>query len=233
MRHAGKAIATLALVLAVAGTATAAGVSITSSSQVKNGSIKLVDLDKSTRAKLAAAGKAGPAGDRGPAGAPGAVGPAGAAGPAGPKGDRGADGTDGTDGTNGQTGPRGPSDAFGTYHDTGIALPNVPVDNAASEIQQLVLPAGKYMVTAKVNVIGPLAETTIRPISCQLVAGAAYDEVTFGANGAGSVATMTVLLAFHQGEVDLRCSDGGQAAYIAVDTKISAIQVATLTNAAV
>jgi hypothetical protein len=227
MKHAGKALGMLALVLALAGSATAAGVAITSSKQIKNGIIGQADLDKATRAKLAKAGTPGPAGVRGPAGLPGPAGaigdpgPAGPGGPAGPQGERGAEG------------PRGPSNAFSNYHDTARQLPNASVDDASSEIQHIVLPVGHFVVTAKVNVLGPLGDTALRPISCRLLAGAAYDEVTFGANAAGAVATMTLALDQFAGHVRLRCSDAGQAQYWAVDTKITAIQVGALSNAPV
>ena len=77
MRHAAKVLAVAALVLACAGGASAAGVLITSSKQIRNGVIAQADLDKPTRAKLNRPGVPGPAG---PAGATGAQGPAGPAG---------------------------------------------------------------------------------------------------------------------------------------------------------
>lgn len=65
------------VVLAVGLAATAGASRLITGSQIKNGSIGLVDLSKSARRALA--GKAGPAG---PAGPQGAQGPAGATGPA-------------------------------------------------------------------------------------------------------------------------------------------------------
>ncbi len=65
------------------------------SKQIKNGTIKPVDLNKKVRAQLAKVGPTGPAGPAGPAGAEGArgadgaAGPAGEAGPAGPIGPKG------------------------------------------------------------------------------------------------------------------------------------------------
>jgi Collagen triple helix repeat (20 copies) len=63
---------------------------ITSSSQIKKGSISRADLSK--RARRALHGKAGHRGAMGPQGAAGAQGPAGEQGPKGPKGDAGAPG---------------------------------------------------------------------------------------------------------------------------------------------
>jgi hypothetical protein len=72
------AIAFVALVFSIAGTATAAKFLITSSRQIKNGVIQTADLSKKARNALKGA--------RGPAGATGAPG---AQGPQGPKGDIG------------------------------------------------------------------------------------------------------------------------------------------------
>src|SRR5690349_4629074 len=94
-----------ALVLASAGTSVAATrYVISSSAQVRDGSISLADL--SPRARLALRGVRGPAGPRGATGLPGAPGAAGAAGAAG------ATGQPGVAGAAGQAGARGPSDAW-------------------------------------------------------------------------------------------------------------------------
>jgi hypothetical protein len=66
-------VAIVALVLAAAGTGVAAGVRITSSKQIKDGTIRTADLSKDLRALLA--GRRGPSGPLGPAGAQGDVGP--------------------------------------------------------------------------------------------------------------------------------------------------------------
>jgi hypothetical protein len=80
------AVALLALLLATAGTASAATkLLISSSSQIRNGTIKTADLAKGTRTAL-----------RGQKGATGAPGPQGLRGEPGPKGDTGAKGEPGT-----------------------------------------------------------------------------------------------------------------------------------------
>src|SRR3954453_10336663 len=78
-------IAALALFVALGGTATAAGVLISSSKQIKAGAIDASDLSaKARKALTGAKGPAGPAGATGAAGAQGAAGAAGAAGARGP-----------------------------------------------------------------------------------------------------------------------------------------------------
>lgn len=74
-------VALIALIVSLTGTAAAARFVITSSSQVKPGSLEVKNL--STKARAALRGQQGPAG---PAGAPGTAGPAGSQGAAGPSG---------------------------------------------------------------------------------------------------------------------------------------------------
>ncbi len=80
MRHIPKVLSFLAVVLCLATTATAAGVLITSSKQIKNGTIRAADLDAKARRAFAAPGPIGPKGE---AGAQGEPGPKGEPGPAG------------------------------------------------------------------------------------------------------------------------------------------------------
>jgi hypothetical protein len=90
-------VAVLAIVIATAGTASATTALITSH-QIKNGTIKLVDISKQARkalhgttGKTGKAGAAGPQGPRGPQGAPG------------PPGAQGVPGAMGTPGVSGYT----------------------------------------------------------------------------------------------------------------------------------
>ena len=109
------AVACLALFVAVGGTATAAGVLITSSKQIKPGVIDASDLSSKARNQLkGAVGPAGPAGAPGATvlGSPGTAGPAGPTGPAGPAGAAGTNGTNGAPGAPGAAGARGPSDVL-------------------------------------------------------------------------------------------------------------------------
>jgi hypothetical protein len=92
-------VATMALAVALSGgTAIAAG--LVTSEQIKNGTIRMIDLHPSTAKALE--------GDRGPQGARGAQGVAGPAGPQGPVGPAGARGANGSNGSNGAQGPQGP-----------------------------------------------------------------------------------------------------------------------------
>jgi len=105
------AVALLALLVALGGTAAAASVVlIRSSKQVAKGAISLSDLSASAQKSLR--GKGGPAGPAGPAGLTGAAGVAGAAGAAGQRG---------------ATGPAGPTAAASASQDPAdIALTNLP-----------------------------------------------------------------------------------------------------------
>ena len=88
-------VATIALAVALGGgTAIAAG--LVTSDQIKNGTIRLVDID--TAAKKALKGQTGETGPQGPAGPQGAQ---------GPSGQRGADGATGAKGDKGDSGPAG------------------------------------------------------------------------------------------------------------------------------
>jgi hypothetical protein len=86
---------------------------ITSSRQIKPGTISVADLARSTRSKLA--GAAGPRGVQGP------IGPQGPAGPAGPRGATGATGATGLRGATGAQGPVGPAGATGAQGPQGIS----------------------------------------------------------------------------------------------------------------
>jgi hypothetical protein len=101
-------VAIIALVVASAGTATAAGVLIKRSSQVARGAINSGDLandravnlaDLTPAARLALQQEGGPAGPQGEHGPQGPAGARGDRGPRGEDGPRGRDGFDGVDGT--------------------------------------------------------------------------------------------------------------------------------------
>ena len=96
-------LASIALFVALAGTATA-GTALITGAQIKNGSIGLADLNPA--AKVALRGQNGPAG---PAGANGAAGPQGPGGPQGPQGPQGAQGPQGSPGPKGEAGAPGPA----------------------------------------------------------------------------------------------------------------------------
>jgi hypothetical protein len=117
-------VSIIALVIATAGTATAATkILIKSSSQVRAGTLDASDL--SAKARKALKGNAGVAGPAGSAGAAGPVGPAGA---------------------------RGPSEAFAA-RPSGINAASCPPGGCdpLAVIRTLALPAGSFLVTASAD----------------------------------------------------------------------------------
>jgi hypothetical protein len=176
------AVAFTALVVALTGTAAAATVLITKSSQVKsgvitgrhvkNGSLGARDLSSSARSSLkGAAGSAGVGGAAGPKGDTGATGPKGDTGATGPKGDPGTNGTDGRDG---QAGPQGPSDVYvlsGSQFPAALGTSIPPYSTVALT---RALPAGNYAITARVPVNNNTA--SVRTASCFLGTASSTDD---------------------------------------------------------
>jgi hypothetical protein len=200
-------VALLALVMATTGSAVAA--SLITSKQIKDGTISTKDLSKKTVKALK--GKAGPAGLAGPAGPAGPKGDAGAAGAKGDKGDKG---------DTGNTGPRGPSDAYsvGDASDSGSAPPLT-----------LSLPAGDFVISAKVTGYSPstAAVTTL----CFLSAGAS-DLNMYGSleNSGHTQETVSGTITAHldsPGDVTLSCISGSGTATFGF-ANITATQVGAL-----
>jgi hypothetical protein len=92
---------------------------ITSSSQIKPGSISYANLSAAAKKRLA--GKAGATGAPGANGANGATGAQGPAGPAGPQGAAGSTGAAGAQGPKGDTGSTGPAGPTGPDGSTALA----------------------------------------------------------------------------------------------------------------
>jgi hypothetical protein len=112
------AIAALFGVLAITSGAFAAQhYLITSSSQIKDGTVRVADLAPGARKSLqgdkGTKGDTGLAGPQGLKGAAGPQGPKGDAGPQGPKGDAGPQGPKGGAGAQGNAGPQGPKGSDG------------------------------------------------------------------------------------------------------------------------
>jgi hypothetical protein len=95
-------ITALITALVVAGGATAVTTALVTSEQIKNGTIRMIDISPSAKTAL-----------KGQRGAPGATGAQGAAGPQGPVGATGATGATGAKGDTGATGAKGDSGAAG------------------------------------------------------------------------------------------------------------------------
>ena len=198
-------VASVALAVALSGTAVAASVALAPNSvgtaQLKNGAVNTAKVKNSaiTTAKvlngtlLAADFKAGqiPAGPAGPAGAAGAAGPA---------------------------GPAGPSDAYARSVAGPIAIPAGPTTLATLAIPQ----AGKYVISAKAYVSGAVAASAL----CRLAAATDTD------NSLGNGIQFTLgNLVVHEfaaaGAVEYQCSTGGTQT--ASQIRIVAIRVGNLT----
>ncbi len=221
------AVAVVALVAALTGTAAAATVLITKSSQikkgvvtgthVKDGSLGAADLSAAARSALAGAGAPGAKGETG---APGAKGETGAA---GPKGDPG------TNGTNGAAGARGPSDVY--FQSSG------PVPFGTTPTIVLTtgnLPAGSYSVTAKLAVTGTSGTPAVTCLLGYLQPATVVDagNAHLTATAPDDFDTLPFTAAFtlpSTQSIGIRCStDAGTAS--ADNGKLTALQVTTIHN---
>ena len=130
----------------------------------------------------------GRAGDPGPQGAPGAQGPEGPEGPPGPAGPQGAKGDtgdpgapgapgptgpQGPQGPQGLTGPQGPSGTSRAFHSVFDGITEIAPYGAAedTDLGGLDLPAGKYLVTADVNMFneaGFFGQDNSRVVACRV-----------------------------------------------------------------
>lgn len=104
------------------------------------------------------AGPQGPTGDTGPQGPAGDTGPQGPAGDTGPQGPQGPQGAQGAQGPAGAQGPQGPQGAPGpagtarAFHTHRSGRQNLP--GALSEVGDLDLPAGAYVLEADLQIEG-------------------------------------------------------------------------------
>ncbi|HWH93031.1 MAG TPA: hypothetical protein VNT03_04145 [Baekduia sp.] len=222
-------VAVLALVVAMSGSAVADGVTAVAaklgkgtvtSREIKDGAVRLADINKKDRVKLK--------------GAAGAKGDTGAAGPQGAKGDIGATGATGATGAQG---PIGPSSVFeatrnsdGGFADasthTIITLPN--------------LPAGDYLLTARAGMYNSSPPASGSVIDCDLLVGGVSVTDGTGLIPSQGGTEQIVLNAAHPvaagGDVALRCkvSDiAGSQTWNAGDMTIEALKVGSATSTAV
>ncbi len=107
--------------------------------------------------------------------APGVIG----SGPAGARGPRGADGP------TGPQGERGPSDLIIRRHETAKNFGSQP--GASVEAARFTVPAGKWYVTASVNVVNPLNSSIFR---CQFL----FDGKEYGVNQSTDVGNGAALV---------------------------------------
>ena len=139
MPRPGTVIATLALCLAISGTAGAA--SMISGKQIKNSTVTGADIkrgsipaeDLSPAARRLLQGTSGPSGAQGAAGPPG---PAGSPGPVGPAGEAGA------------AGGTGISRAL-TAEGRNVAI---EADDGKAKVVELILPTGRFVLDGKLEV---------------------------------------------------------------------------------
>jgi len=230
-------VALVAVVLACAGTATAAklitGKDIKNSSvtgaDIKNSSLKSADVkngslsasDLSSGARKALKGDAGATGATGAAGAAGAAGAQGVAGPAGP------------------TGPRGPSDVLAVKEETQQVE-----SDGTSEVLRIAAPAGSHLVFAKLRVRDNTAGATPGEPTCaigDLIGGDelfnAIDDITLfvpdsGDDNRGPEFTLMGTVTLDAARpIALRCTRetaNGQTAIRANESSLVVQQVATV-----
>jgi hypothetical protein len=124
--------------------------------------------------------------------------------------------------------PAGPA-AYSSYHDAPVSLPS-----ALGKIESMRVPAGNYVVFAKLTVWN--GENIDDTLTCELVAGADFDRsdtvLTGNSVPYANYAAMALNVVHHfsrPGRVQLRCTGNGvttTASWI----KITAIRVGSLSN---
>ncbi len=151
----------------------------------------------------------------------------------GPKGATGAAGATGPAGANGKEGPLGPSAGFQAYKDDAGAFGGVqhlePI-----VLGKLAVPAGNYMVTAKL-----IVKSQGGIVECRLenneTADADISEANLEQQNGGTIAIQTMYLEStasfaRPGEWMVKCESLGTGGASASQLKIQAIQVATRSN---
>jgi len=217
-------IASLALFVGLAGTATAGalisgakvkdgsltgkdvkGSSLTGK-HIKNGSLTPEDLSTSARATL-----------KGPSGAPGAAGPQGPQGPQGVPGEQGAPGAQGAQGPHGVVTPQVATDAS----------ENIAPNNDDTTIITKVVPAGTYAVIVKTTLFSSNDDL----MACTLFSGAnAIDRTQWNSPQSGgmrSAVSLTTVASVTNGPLSVSCDKEGPAAGSASNTKLIAIPVSS------
>jgi hypothetical protein len=156
----------------------------------------------------------------------GPTGPRGATGPTGPKGPTGARGPTGPKGS---TGPTGPSNA------TSAKANLVSIGTTATTVATLALPAGSYVLNAKLYIRAQSAGDFSYLANCTFTAGADSDFAQAGAVSTGGIdgnmpMSLVVLHTFASpGSATLSCSRQGSApTMFADDVVITAIAVGSI-----
>src|SRR5215472_3115083 len=190
-------------------------------------------------------GPTGPQGPKGASGSEGAVGPVGPQGPKGAAGVQGLVGPQGPQGPQGPAGPQGPQGAPGppgqgnstAYVTKNIDRQQLPYSGSYRFLTALLLPAGSYMLDAKVAILNFQLGTTAGS-GCTLLNGfdvlapyALLDSTSYIAsvfNGA-TVQLHAWVSSSSQFWISLNCSGSGSSSDVeAVDKTLTAVQVGTL-----
>jgi hypothetical protein len=120
--------------------------------------------------------------------------------------------------------------AFSTFHDGSIPLP----DSLGTTATLTIPAAGKYVIAAKMTAFN-ISGTASPDDFCRLTAGADIDGDFFDVDGSsvddGEIVALQLVHQFAApGQVVLACTDAGVGSVDAYFTRITAVQVAQLTN---
>ena len=168
--------ATMALLLAMSGSALAASKEFTAETKSKEFNYLITSVNQispKVQVELKGTGKAGHAG---PAGAPGAPGSSGSQGPAGPPGAEGAPGSKGAPGNEGKPGEKGQPGERGEPGEPGLSL----LSQSEQETLKSILPYVKYVASG----VGGKPTIQFSGANVQIVNGEGSTEAT---NGAGNL----------------------------------------------
>jgi hypothetical protein len=143
----------------------------------------------------------------------------------GPQGPVGATGATGATGPRGLTGPQGPSNAFTAYNSGFVAV------TGATTVESVAVPAGSYVVIAKVVPDGPSAQTDGH---CDLKnpSGSVVDSAAASLNPSNNffqTVSLTGPVTTTGGNISVVCSSSAGALDMFYP-HISAIQVGTVTG---
>jgi hypothetical protein len=113
---------------------------------------------------------------------------------------------------------------FSSFHDEEVALSSLESAFKAKGVSHLDVPAGKYVVFAKVDTFSETYDD-LGFVSCALVAGVDWDKSS--ARGDSNLALTVVHNFAKPGRIALRCSGLGSTL---IFVKITAVRVAFLKN---
>lgn len=190
----------------------------------KSGALRVIDTSAGTCAK----GETAISWNRtGPQGLPGVKGDTGPAGPAGAPGAQGPAGPAGSAGAPGATGPSGASEVYVTRHDANQTINQ----QGGSIVTTLVLPAGSYALTAKVDVnMGPYNALGEQNAVCAIYQGGNAVDTAYGSlnqySDANLALSAAVTVAAEETAFQMICgSVSGQLAGFTHDAVMTAVRV--------